>query len=196
MNYKTLVATAHAGMALLLSSHFFPVFAEEPGTTAVNGEHAEIDLSDFDTAPDGVSILALDDEAFKILSIATARYKAATPKALDNARKVAITKAKGAMSNFLNETVSTEEILSSESVKIKAISQDGTISVAQATAKKVISRIKTESKALLIGTTVLRTEKIPDADGPGGSFRVLLGVSSATLKGAEALSSGIDAATR
>ena len=195
MNCGTPIATAFAGAVILLTS-FGLTYAEEPAGTQTNAATVAIDLSDFDAATDGVSILALDGDAFKILSIATARYKNATPTALNNARKVAITKAKGALSNFLNETVSTEEVLSKESVKITKVSEDGAVSVSQATAKKLLSRIKTESKSLLIGTTVLQTERSPDADGPSGSFRVLLGVSSTTLKAADALKAGIDSAVQ
>ena len=173
--------------ALILLSGAVSAISEEANTA----DSPAIDLADFDAAPDGVSILALDGSEFKILSIATAHYKSSAPAALSSARTVAITKAKGAISRFLNESVSAEDFVEKEVTKVRTVSPDGTVSVAQASARRVLSRIQTQSNSLLRGVVVLQTEKIPDEEGPGGSMRVLAGVSSTTLQGASALEAGI-----
>ncbi len=183
-------------------SHYFPTAVLTMilcvSTIPCHAQQAEgetqattIDLSDFDAAPDGVSILSLEDDSFKMLSIATAPYRESTPAALSKVRTVAITKAKGALSRFLNESVSAEDFVEKEVSKVKTVSPDGTVSVAQSTARRTLSRIKTQSQSLLRGVVILQTERIPDEDGPGGSFRVMVGVSSTTLQGAETLDTGI-----
>jgi len=180
-------------LAALVLAAAVPAIAEEPSGASTN---AVVDLSDFDAAPDGVSILALDDDSFKMLSVATAPYKTATPTAISAANTVAVAKAKGALSRYLNETVNVEDFLEKEVSKVRVVSADGgTEAAAQAAARRVLVRIRTQSKSLISGTVVLQTERVPADEGPGGSFRVAVGVSSATLEGAEALDAGIGKAT-
>lgn len=184
---KTFVLPLIAFAALLAA----PVLAQDATAASTN---SIVDLSDFEAAPDGVSILALDSDEFKMLSIATAPYKSKEPAALSAARTVAITKAKAGLSRFLNENVSAEDYMEKETTRVKVSSPDGSETVARAQTVRILSRIRTESKSLLRGVVVLQTERIPDEEGPGGSFRVLVGVSSATLEGAEALQGGIGTA--
>lgn len=174
--------------------------AQEASTTAMekdagSGTDFAMVLSDFDAAPDGVSILAAEGDAFKMLSIATAPYKSATPAALSAARTVAVTKAQGALSRFLNENLSVEDYLEKEVSKVRIVSDGGAESAAQIVARRVLTRIRSQSKSLLSGVVVLQTERIPAEEGSGGSFRVVVGVSSTTLDSAKALEAGIDMAT-
>ena len=118
-NIATDLATALAVTVLFAGAS--PASAQD--TTA--STNAVVDLSDFDAAPDGVSILALDGDSFKMLSIATAPYKSKAPAALSAARTVAVTKAKAGLSRFLNESVSAEDYMEKETTKVKVSSPDG-----------------------------------------------------------------------
>ena len=180
------IATALAASALLA----VPAFAQNAIPTATNDV---VVLSDFEAAPDGVSVVALGGDSFKILAIATAPYRADTPPAISSARTVAVTKAKGALSRFLDEKVELEDFLEKEVSKVRVVSPDGTVAAAQKVSREVLTRIRTTSSSLLRGVVVLQTETIPSAGGPGGSFRALVGVSSASLEGAETLEAGIEA---
>lgn len=178
-------------LAALVLAAAVPSFAED---TSVASANAVVDLSDFDAAPDGVSILAQGGDSFKMLSIATAPYKSAAPAALSAARTVAVTKAKAGLSRFLNADVSAEDYMEKQVSKVKVVSSDGTESAVQTVSRRVLTRIRTQSKSLLRGVVVLQTERIPAEEGPGGSLRVVAGVSSATLESAENFEAGIDGA--
>lgn len=179
------IATALAASALLA----VPAFAQNAIPTATNDV---VVLSDFEAAPDGVSVVALGEDAFKVLAIATAPYRADAPAAISAARTVAVAKAQGALSRFLDEKVELEDFLEKEVSKVRIISSDGTVSASQAVSRRVLTRIRTSSKSLLRGVIVLQTETIPDAEGTGGSFRALIGASSASLAGSESFESGIE----
>lgn len=181
---KTLVLPLIAFAALLAA----PVLAQDATAASTN---SIVDLSDFEAAPDGVSILALDGDAFQMISIATAPYKSAAPAALSSARTVAITKAKAGLSRFLNESVSAEDYMEKETTKVRVSSGDGTEAVARASTVRILTRIRTESKSLLRGVVPLQSERIPSEEGPGGSIRVVVGVSSTTLEGSKTLESGV-----
>ena len=182
-------AAVSLALALLLAGA-----APSPAQDAAAPTNAVVDLSDFDAAPDGVSILAQGGDSFKMLSIATAPYKSAAPAALSAARTVAVTKAKAGLSRFLNTDVSAEDYVEKQVSKVKVVAENGTVAAAQAVSHRVLTRIRTQSKSLLRGVVGLQTERIPAEEGPGGSFRVVAGVSSASLEGAESLESGIDGA--
>lgn len=184
---KTFVLPLIAFAALLAA----PVLAQDATAASTN---SIVDLSDFEAAPDGVSILAQGGDSFMLLSIATAPYTNATPRALSAVRTVAVTKATAGFSRFLNMDVSAETYLERQVSNVKVVAEDGTATAARAVSRRVLDRIRTHSKSLLRGGVVLQTERIPDEEGPGGSFRVVVGVSSATLEGAENLKAGIDGA--
>ena len=187
---KKCIATAIAAVALLA---IFARAQEATGAASTSTNDALV-LSGSDAVPDGVSIIALDEDFFKVLAVATAPYKESSPTAISTAQTVADTKAKGLLSRFLNEKTELEDFLEKEVSKVRVVSSDGTVSSVETVARRVLTRIRTTSKSLLRGAIVLQAETIPSPDGPGGSFRVVVGASSATLKGAETLESGIDRA--
>ena len=177
----TFLATALAGMIQTLAQQTAPV-------------DDDIVLFGADAAPDGVAIVAIGEDGFKLLSVATAPLRTDSPQAVATATTVAVAKAKGAFSRYLNETVQTEDFVEKETSKVRVVSPDGSASASQTVSRRVLTRIRTASKSLLRGAMVLQTAKTPPADGNAGSLRVVVGVSSSTLAGAEALEGGIDAA--
>lgn len=177
----TFLATALAGMIQTLAQQTAPV-------------DDDIVLFGADAAPDGVQIVALGEDGFKLLSVATAPLRTDSPQAVATATTVAVTKAEGALSRYLNETVETDDFVEKEIAQVRVVSADGSVAASQTISRRVLARIRTESKSLLRGAIVLQTAKTPHADGDTGSLRVVVGVSSSTLVGAEALEAGIDAA--
>ena len=152
--------------------------------TATAGVHDE---------PDGVAIHLADDGSYKIISIGTGTYDFADdPDDILDARKEAERNAKAAIAKFLKESFATEESAAQQSSKIKKVNSDGeneSVSVSKTTAKETLSKIRSSSSALLTGVVVLEDEKVPGKKG--GTYRVMVGVSSATIKAATATANGM-----
>ena len=140
---------------------------------------------DFASMPDGVSVQALGDGGYRVLSIASAPCQSETPAALSTARTVATAKAKATLARFLDETVSVDEFVERESVRVQTA--DGEASaVAKEDVRRTLVRIKTESRALLRGVSVIGTRFVPATSG-GGTLRLAAAVDSAGIHGAEML---------
>jgi hypothetical protein len=135
--------------------------------------------------PDGVSIQAAGNGGFRILSIASAPCKSEAPAALSTARTVATAKAKAALARFLDETVSVDEFVERESVRVRTADGESS-AVAKEDVRRTLVRIKTESTALLRGVKVLGTQFVPAAGG-GGTLRLVAAVDSAGIQSAEML---------
>ena len=152
--------------------------------TATAGVHDE---------PDGVAIHLADDGSYKIISIGTGTYDFADdPDDVLDARKEAERNAKAAIAKFLKESFATEESAAQQSSKIKKVNSDGeneSVSVSKTTAKETLSKIRSSSSALLTGVVVLEDEKVPGKKG--GTYRVMVGVSSTTIKAATATANGM-----
>ncbi len=152
--------------------------------TATAGVHDE---------PDGVAIHLADDGSYKIISIGTGTYDFADdPDDVLDARKEAERNAKAAIAKFLKESFATEESAAQQASKIKKVNSDGeneSVSVSKTTAKETLSQIRSSSSALLTGVVVLEDEKVPGKKG--GTYRVMVGVSSATIKAATATANGM-----
>ena len=152
--------------------------------TATAGVHDE---------PDGVAIHLADDGSYKIISIGTGTYDFADdPDDVLDARKEAERNAKAAIAKFLKESFATEESAAQQSSKIKKVNSDGeneSVSVSKTTAKETLSQIRSSSSALLTGVVVLEDEKVPGKKG--GTYRVMVGVSSTTIKAATATANGM-----
>lgn len=145
----------------------------------------------FESMPDGVSVHTLGGGEYRVFSIASAPCKSDAPAALSAARTVATVKAKAAMSRFLDESVSVEEFLEREKVRVRTA--DGENAAAgSADVRRTLVRIKTESSALLRGFKVFGTQYSP-AVGGGGTLRLAAGVDSASISDAEALDGAIQA---
>lgn len=141
--------------------------------------------ADMAAMPDGVSIQVLADGGFRVLSIASAPCHSEAPAALSAARTVATAKAKAALARFLDETVSVDEFVERESVRVRT--GDGeNASLAKTDVRRMLVRIKTESHALLRGVVVRGTQFVP-ADGGGGTLRLVATVESAGIRDAEML---------
>lgn len=142
--------------------------------------------------PDGVSINVADDGSYKIISIGTGTYDFNDPDDILDARKEAERNAKAALVKFFNESLATEESAAAQTSKVKKMSSDGntsSTSVSKNIAKETLSAIRSSSKKLLTGVVVLEDEKVPS--GNGGTYRVMVGVSSTTIGAATALSKGM-----
>ena len=135
--------------------------------------------------PDGVSVQALGNGGFRILSIASAPCRSDAPAALSTARTVATAKAKAALARFLDETVSVDEFVERESVRVRTTDRESS-AVAREDVRRTLVRIKTESTALLRGVSVVGTQFVPSAGG-GGTLRLVAAVDSAGIQGAETL---------
>lgn len=139
--------------------------------------------------PDGVSINVSEDGSFKIISIGTGTYDFNDPDDILDARKEAERNAKAAIAKFFKESLATEESASAMMSKMKKMSSDGeseNVSVSKTTAKETMERIRSSSSALLTGVVVMEDEKVPSGN-KGGSYRVMVGVSSKTIKGASSI---------
>ena len=148
-------------------------------------------LSDIEAVPDGVSVLALGNGNFRVVSVASAPCSADTPAHLSAARTVATAKAKAALSRFLDEKVTVDEFLERERTRVRT--EDGQESVAvREDIRRMLVRIKTQSNALLRGVTVFRTEYLP-ATGGGGALRLVAGVDSSSIQGAGKLEEAMQA---
>ena len=147
--------------------------------------------------PDGVSMLAADDGEFKIISVGSGVYDFNDADDVLDARKEAERNAKVAIAKFFKESFATEEAASQQMSKMKKMNSDGeseSVSVSKTTAKQVMERVRSSSSALLSGIVVMEDEKVPNENKKGGVYRVMVGVSSKTVKGAanagSAMSSG------
>ena len=145
--------------------------------------------------PDGVSINMADDGSYKIISIGTGTYDFAddADDILD-ARKEAERNAKAAIAKFFKESLATEESAAQQMSKVKKVNSDGekeSVSVSKATAKETLSSIRSSASALLTGVVVLEDEKVPSSSGKGGTYRVMVGVSSTTIKAAVGVNNGM-----
>lgn len=185
------ILTVIVGAALIAGM----AFAEGVENEVTNSLDKVFNLFDFNNVPDGVSILALEDDTFKIVSIATAPYHSSDPTAISRAHIVANAKAKASLSRFLNESTSVDYFVEKEMTKVKTISDNGAVLCAQTSARRVLTRIHIISKQLLTGIVVLQTEQIPDKTGIGGKCRCMVGVSPETLKAAGALGNEVGATT-
>ena len=143
--------------------------------------------------PDGVSINMADDGSYKIISIGTGTYDFADdPDDILDARKEAERNAKAAIAKFLKESLATEESASQQMSKVKKVNSDGdteSVSVSKTTAKETLSRIRSSASALLTGVVVLEDEKVPG--NKGGTYRVMVGVSSTTINAATSINNGM-----
>ena len=143
--------------------------------------------------PDGVSVNLDDDGGYKIISIGTGTYDFNDPDDILDARKEAERNAKAAIVKFLTESLSTDEAAATQTAKVKKMTLDGTTetaSVSKSTAKETLSRIRSSSSALLSGVVVLEDEKVHSGKN-GGTYRVMVGVSSTTLGAATSIVKGM-----
>lgn len=168
MNVKNILAVCVVGLS----------------SVAVAGIHDE---------PDGVSINLADDGSYKIISIGTGTYDFADdPDDILDARKEAERNAKAGIAKFFKESLATEESAAQQTSKVKKINSDGnteSVSVSKTTSKETLSRIRSSASALLTGVVVLEDEKVPS--GKGGTYRVMVGVSSTTIKAAAGVSNAM-----
>ena len=129
---------------------------------------------DIDSMPDGVSIQAFDGGGFRVISIASAPYNSSAPAAVAAARTVAFAKAKAALARFLDEAVSVDEFVERERVRVRTADGENTSST-KVDVRRTLVRIKTESRALLRGVSVIGTKYVP-AVGGGGILRLVAAV--------------------
>lgn len=136
--------------------------------------------------PDGVSIMDLDTDNWKILARGTGTYEFNDPDDRKDATEEAILEAKAALVKFMKERVATEsqmdKLAEEESKKSKT---DGVtnLSVTKTRMKTTLSRIHNSADEILSGIITLETT--PKWDGNSGEVRVTLGQSEKSLAAAE-----------
>ena len=158
---------------------------------AVFGFAAGQDIKD---APDGASIKLFPDGAYQITAVGTGVYDFNDPDDIKDARKEAEMRAKAAIAKFLKEDIASSEGMEEASKKVKNVSSDGktqTSNVSKTTVKTAMESIRSSASALLTGVVVLQDAKIPS--GNGGTYKVMVGVSSKTTAAANAAANGITA---
>ena len=147
---------------------------------------------DIKEAPDGVTIKLFPDSSYQITAVGTGIYDFNDPDDIRDARKVAEMRAKAAIAKFLKEDISTKEGLDAASQKVRNMSSDGqdaSTVVSKTSVKMTMESICNSAQALLTGVIVLKDAKIPS--GNGGSYKVMVGVSSKTTAAANAAANGI-----
>jgi hypothetical protein len=147
---------------------------------------------DIKDAPDGASIKLFPDGAYQITAVGTGTYDFNDPDDIKDARKEAEMRAKAAIAKFLKEDISTQEGMGEASKKVKSVSSDGqnqSTSVSKTSVKTAMESIRNSASALLTGVVVLQDAKIPS--GNGGTYKVMVGVSSKTTAAANAAANGI-----
>ena len=147
---------------------------------------------DIKDAPDGAAIKLFPDGGYQITAVGTGTYDFNDPDDIKDARKEAEMRAKAAIAKFLKEDISTSEGMEEASKKVKSVSSDGqtqSTSVSKTSVKTAMESIRNSASALLTGVVVLQDAKIPS--GNGGTYKVMVGVSSKTVKAAGAAANGI-----
>lgn len=150
---------------------------------------------DIKDAPDGAAIKLFPDGGYQITAVGTGTYDFNDPDDIKDARKEAEMRAKAAIAKFLKEDISTSEGMEEASKKVKSVSSDGqtqSTSVSKTSVKTAMESIRNSASALLTGVVVLQDAKIPS--GNGGTYKVMVGVSSKTVAAAGAAASGMSEA--
>ena len=149
---------------------------------------------DIKEAPDGATIKLFPDGAYQIIAVGTGVYDFNDPDDIKDARKEAEMRAKAAIAKFLKEDIASSEGMEEASKKVKSVSSDGqntSTSVSKTSVKTAMESIKNSASALLTGVVVLQDAKIPTPGKDGGTYKVMVGVSSKTTAAANAAANGI-----
>lgn len=149
---------------------------------------------DIKDAPDGAAIKLFPDGKYQITAVGTGVYDFNDPDDIKDARKDAEMRAKAAIAKFLKEDISTAEGMAEVSKKVKSVSSDGqtqSTSVSKTSVKTAMESIRNSASALLTGVVVLQDTKIPNEGKAGGTYKVMVGVSSKTTLVANAAANGI-----
>lgn len=142
---------------------------------------------DIKDAPDGAAIKLFPDGGYQITAVGTGVYDFNDPDDIKDARKEAEMRAKAAIAKFLKEDISTSEGMDEASKKVKSVSSDGqtqSTSVSKTSVKTAMESIRNSASALLRGVVVLQDAKIPNEGKDGGTYKVMVGVSSKTTAAA------------
>ena len=143
-------------------------------------------------APDGAAVKLFPDGGYQITAVGTGTYDFNDPDDIKDARSEAEKRAKATLAKFLKEDIASQEGLEEASKKVKNVSSDGetqTTSISKASVKTTLESIRSSASALLTGVVVLADAKVPS--GSGGSYKVMVGVSSKTTAAATAAANGI-----
>ena len=149
---------------------------------------------DIKDAPDGAAIKLFPDGAYQITAVGSGVYDFNDPDDIKDARKEAEMRAKAAIAKFLKEDISSQEGMDEASKKVKNVSSDGTTqstSVSKTTVKTAMESIRNSASALLTGVVVLQDAKVPNEGKDGGTYKVMVGVSSKTVAAAGKAANGI-----
>lgn len=140
-------------------------------------------------ASDGPAIKVNDDGSYQITCVATAVYNFNDPEDILDARNMATMRAKAALTKFLTEDIASQDALERATVKTKKSSTADGIAASNESVSKTHESIRSSASALLAGVVVLQDEKVPEGDG--GFCRVMVGVSSKTLRARNAVASDL-----
>lgn len=151
-------------------------------------------LQDIKESPDGATIKLFPDGGYQVIAVGTGVYDFNDPDDIKDARKEAEMRAKAAIAKFLKEDIATSEGMAEASKKVKSMSSDGentSTSVSKESVKVAMESIKNSANALLTGVVVLQDAKVPTPGKDGGTYKVMVGVSSKTVAGATTAAQGI-----
>lgn len=141
-------------------------------------------LKDLQNEPDGVTIRLFDNGEYQIFSVGSGVYNFNTPDDRVDAEKEAQLKAKANLSKFFNESITSNESFDEINSKMKMVSSSNgeeVTAIDKEYCKKICTSISSSSSALLKGVVTLSTINEPFSEN-AGTIKVLLGVSSKTLK--------------
>lgn len=135
--------------------------------------------------PSGVEVRFNEDgEVKSLLATADADYKFGDSKDIKQATQKATMRAKANLSKFLQEEVSTSEVQEEITTTISSDSSEGESSAIRDSVEKFAETVSVESKALLSGVVVLKSEVLKDDK----MVRVTVGLKEQTINAAAAMS--------
>ncbi len=169
----------------LTGTNTTPVDDEPPPTPAPEAPTTRSNVPDIDllSMPDGVAVRLPPAGGFIILSAASAAYDTADEEEIQQAHRNAEAYAKAELARFMKEQLATESALNESAKMVKNIkSKDDSTSTTtdKETARATLQTIKASADALLKGVAAFADAKVPKEKG--GAVRVLVGVTSDTLK--------------
>lgn len=136
-------------------------------------------------SPNGVEVRFDENgEVKSLLATGESDYKFGDSKDIKQATQKATMRAKANLSKFLQEEVSTSEVLEEMTTAISSDSTSGDSATVRDSIEKLAETISVESKALLSGVVVLKSEVLKDDK----MVRVTVGVKEQTINAATNMS--------
>jgi len=135
--------------------------------------------------PDGASIEWREDGGYRIFGRGSAVYDFNDSDDKKDARAEAELDAKAKIVKFLNERITSEEVINklTEKRRKQVKGEDGveTKEATKETVKSTVKSLSSQASAVVKGIVVLESRNVPNTNGDeGGEFRITVGLSSKT----------------